>query len=87
MEKGKVLDEAKKIINGERNGQYGDPEDSLEAIALSWTSYLQGYANVTLTGKDAALMMVLLKICREQHSEKRDNLVDAAGYLGIAGDF
>ena len=31
-----------------------------------------------------ALMMVLLKVYREINSHKRDNLVDACGYLEIA---
>jgi len=31
-------------------------------------------------------MMTLFKIAREQNQAKWDNLIDAAGYIGIAGD-
>jgi hypothetical protein len=30
-------------------------------------------------------MMVLFKMARQQNQHKNDNLVDAAGYLGILG--
>lgn len=87
-ERGSVLTEAIKIINGIRQDQYGKPEDSFKIIAVYWTTFLQNKLKdgVTLNSKDTALMMTLFKIAREQNQEKRDNLVDAAGYLGIAGD-
>ena len=34
-----------------------------------------------LSKKDVAMMMVLLKVAREQKAHKRDNLVDAVGYI------
>jgi hypothetical protein len=88
--RGSVLDEAKTIINGERQNVYGNPEDSFEVIAEMWNAYIKGkFPNVELqlNAKDTALMMVLFKIARETHQGKRDNLIDAAGYIGIAGDF
>lgn len=100
--RGAVLDEAIKIINGERQTQYGDPEDSFALISRYWNSYINQLQVKTLVQhgfdpddyklvdmikpKDVAMMMVLLKIARESNQEKLDNLVDAAGYLGIAGD-
>ena len=47
-----------------------------------WSVYL----NKKVTPKDVALCMVLFKICREMGQPKLDNLVDAAGYVGLAGD-
>lgn len=82
--RGKILQEAIDIINGERQDQYGDPEDSFQTIASYWSIYL-GLAD-PLCPKDVALMMVLFKLARESHQGNRDNLVDGAGYLGIAGD-
>lgn len=84
-----ILKEAHRIINGDRQNSYGPPERSLERIASLWSAYLNGKYDVSfeLESKDAGLMMVLLKIAREQHAENRDNLVDAAGYLAlVAGD-
>ena len=81
-ERGSILDEAKEVINGERQNHYGDPEDSFALIAEYWSIYLEK----NVTPQDVAMMMVLFKLARESHQHKRDNLVDAAGYLGILGD-
>lgn len=88
--RGSILDEAKTIINGEHQDQYGSPEDSFRLIGEYWTTYLSGLAPelppVNVTAKDVAVMMVLFKLARQANQHKRDNLVDAAGYLGILGD-
>lgn len=89
--RGSILKEAYNIINGERQDQYGNPEDSFGTIAKLWSVYMDS----TITGrkhldvpsvqpKDVALLMTLLKIARETHTHKRDNLVDAAGYISLA---
>lgn len=89
--RGSVLDDAKKVINGARQDTYGNPEDSFSLIGKYWTTYLSkkfkiNFGDVVIDPHDVALMMTLFKIAREQHQGKRDNLVDAAGYIGIAGD-
>lgn len=88
MTRGKILSEALEVINYDRNNQYGDPEHSFSLIAEYWTVYLnQAVGPISeLDSRDVAYMMTLFKIAREAHQHKRDNLVDAAGYLGIAGD-
>ena len=79
--------EADKIINGERQDQYGSPEDSFERIARYWSAYLQSHETMELDGLDVAHMMVLFKMARMQGQETcRDNYIDAAGYLAIAAD-
>jgi len=80
--RGDILNDALKIINGERQDQYGNPEDSFTKIAALWSEWLC----VELSKKDVAMMMVLLKIARERNQYKRDNILDAAGYLGIYAD-
>lgn len=88
--RGQVLLDAHDIINGERQNVYGSPEDSFELIAGYWNVYMRSICaedhNLDLTGTDAAMMMALFKIAREANQHKRDNIVDAAGYLGIYGD-
>ena len=74
--------EAHKIINGERQNTYGDPEDSFELIAQYWSTYLDD----DISAKDVAMMMVLFKIARIAGSSDEDSFRDAAGYLGIAND-
>jgi hypothetical protein len=79
---GSVLTEALAVINGERQDHYGAPENSFDLIAKLWSAYMGN----PITPKDVAMLMALFKIAREYNQHKRDNLVDAAGYIGIAGD-
>lgn len=80
-----VLDEAKRIIYGDREETYGDPGKNLRHIADQWTLYLkQKYGgDLQLTAEDVCYMMVDLKKCRQVNSSKRDNQVDAIGYLAL----
>ena len=41
MTREEILKEALKCVNGEREQQYGSPEDSFMAIAELWTVYLE----------------------------------------------
>ena len=83
----KLFDEADKIINGERQDQYGRPEDSFDRIARYWSVYLENVNPHDLDALDVAHMMVLFKAARMQGQKpSRDNYVDAAGYLAIAAD-
>ena len=89
MERGKLLfDAAGKIINGERQTSYGNPEDSFAWIAQRWNQYLKGRFNADfeLTAEDVPFMMADFKMARECNQHKPDNLVDAVGYLGIDYD-
>lgn len=89
MERGKLLfDAAGKIINGERQTSYGNPEDSFAWIAQRWTQRIQGRYGVTfdLDTDDVSFMMADLKMARECNQHKPDNLIDATGYLGINYD-
>lgn len=84
----RLFTEAQKIINGERRDQYGDSEDSFNLLGDLWQKYLWYRHKVVcpINKKDAAFMMVLLKVARELHKHKRDNLVDMVGYLGLLDD-
>ena len=88
--RGLILAEALEVINGERQDTYGSPEDSFELIGDYWTVYIREKfkqnPEARITPRDVALMMTLFKIAREHNQAKRDNLVDAAGYIGIASD-
>lgn len=82
MSNGEVLLGAHALVNAERQNDYGPPAASFARIATLWSAYLGN----TVTGKDVAVCMALLKLSREAHSHKRDNLLDAAGYIGLAAD-
>jgi hypothetical protein len=75
-----ILDEANKIIHSDRAASYGPVEDSFERIAKYWEDYL----GIAIDREDVAMMMILLKVARNQHSFKRDNLIDIAGYAALA---
>ena len=89
--RGGVLMDAHRVINGERQQQYGSPEDSHTVIAEMWSGYLQARQSAghgaALAPSDVAHMMVLFKIARQLNGAgKRDNYVDAAGYIACAAD-
>ena len=80
---GSLLDEAKQTITGERQDQYGAPEDSFSRIAAYWTTYLARPVSTL----DVAHLMALMKLARAQgQGFKRDTYVDLAGYAAIAAD-
>ena len=76
-----ILEEAKEVTSGNRQEDYGMPEDSFRGIADYWTVYLDSHEICRrISPTDVAKMMILLKIAREDYRHKRDNLVDIAGY-------
>jgi len=86
MERGKILDKAKEIINGARQDQYGNPENSFDAIAAFWNAYLKNIKG-DLNGYDVAMLMALMKVARMLRAfGHEDSAVDACGYIALAND-
>lgn len=87
-----ILDAAKKIVTGEREKQYGSPEDNFAVIARFWEVYLSercvgGGAEVTLNPDDVAMLMTLMKVARIMTGTfKGDSYIDACGYLACAAE-
>lgn len=82
-ERGTVLDEAKSVINGKRQDQYGDPEDNFALIARLWSD-VTGHS---YTPHDVAMMMTQLKVARiVTGAGSRDNYRDLCGYAALAAD-
>lgn len=87
----KILDEAKKCVCGNREQDYGTPEDSFRLIAQLWESYIRermvGVTDVCINPEDVAIMMALLKIARLAYNpEHMDSWVDLAGYAACGGE-
>lgn len=88
-----ILQQADSLINGERQQSYGHPALNLNLIACQWTNYLRsrhpyidaGIAegDVCISAEDVCWMMALLKMCRQMHRKNPENLIDAAGYIGL----
>jgi hypothetical protein len=70
-----------RLVLGERNDDYGSPRGDFEGIAKMWSGLLYDKLKADITCEEALLMMAALKLRREAHKSKRDNLVDAYGYL------
>lgn len=75
------MQEANCLVNGERLADYGTPRQNYEGIAKVWSGILSPILKRDITPEEAALMMVGLKLQRQAMKHKRDNLVDAHGYL------
>ena len=83
MTRDDILDSAKSIINGERQGTYGKAENSFAVIAQMWTAYL----GKDLTSADVANMMILMKVARNSSGVyKDDNWIDICGYAALGGE-
>jgi hypothetical protein len=80
-----VLQEAERLINGDRQQAYGSAAKSFERIAAFWHAYLKHKLKDTehIEPKDVAAMMILMKVSRSVTSSKRDNWVDAAAYAEL----
>jgi hypothetical protein len=76
-----VLDEAKRLIYGDREGTYGHPFVSLGRIGRFWGVILD---REPIEPEVVALMMAGLKISRLVNDPAaRDGAVDLAGYAGL----
>lgn len=89
-----VLEKARACVCGEREEDYGSPEDSFGCIAELWEAYLRAAciapnAVVTVTPADVAMLMALLKIARVGTSfvgGTADSFVDLAGYAACGAE-
>ena len=81
----RVLSEAERCVCGQREQDYGTPENSFQKIGTFWTAYLN-YA-VKIDAEDVAAMMALLKIARiSENPQHMDNWVDGCGYFSCGGE-
>jgi hypothetical protein len=87
-----VLDEAGRITATDRQASYGHPVEDFTKTAHMWTGIFAGRLRegATITPRDIPLCMIAVKLARQVHRHKRDNLVDIAGYARtasmVAGD-
>lgn len=77
-----ILEEALRITGGDRQNQYGPPDQDFRRVA--------GMMNALFADKlkegaafepfNIAQLMILMKMSRQLHQRKRDNWTDTAGY-------
>jgi len=72
-----ILDEAWELVNGDRQSDYGKAKTNMSRTAKIWS----GILDIDVTPEQVALCMAGVKLARTQQAYKRDNVVDAVGYL------
>ena len=83
MTRTQILTEACRIVNGDRDKQYGRPENNFALIADLWSAYL----GQEVTNIDVAMMMTMLKIARIKTGYYvEDSYIDGCGYMALAGE-
>ena len=83
MKRADILDTAKKCVCGQREQDYGSPEDNFQIIADLWTAY----KGTPFTSLDVAMMMALLKVARiKSGTATADSFIDLAGYAACGGE-
>ena len=78
---GNILHEADKLVHGDRGDDYGSPREDFERTAKLMSAVL----GTSVTAEQVPLLMMCVKLSRQCHKPKRDNLVDIAGYAETAG--
>lgn len=92
MTRKEILETAAACVCGDREEDYGTPEDNFRLIADLWSVYIKKRcafpgANVCVQPEDVAMLMALLKIARIASGRaKSDSFVDLAGYAACGGE-
>lgn len=78
-----ILERANEITAGDRQDFYGHPEDNHTTTARMFSNFIERKygLRLSLDSEDVCVFNVLQKLSRDAHAPKRDNLVDACGYL------
>lgn len=71
------LEIALRITNGDRAADYGPPKPDFLRLGKLWGALL---GVPPIPPDKVGLMLVVLKVNREWHKHKADNIVDIAGY-------
>lgn len=73
-----MLADAAKVISGQRDAQYGGPEDNFGRIAAIWSIIFQR----EFTKEDVAMAMIGVKLARfvSDYGFQPDTWLDIAGY-------
>lgn len=84
MSEESILQEAHRLTHGDRNKDYGHPLDDYTRTAALASALLAHKLKEPLTADEMAMVMICVKLSRQVHRPKRDNMVDAAGYAWVA---
>lgn len=78
-----ILEEAQRLVHGDRGGNYGHPIEDFSRTGQMWGAILSKWRDSdedSVPPELVGLCMAAVKISREVNLPKRDNRVDLAGY-------
>lgn len=75
-----ILEEADRLVHGDRRGDYGTALVNHGKTARLWNEYLGDRLRTKITARDVCWLNILQKASRDTFKPKRDNEVDTAGY-------
>ena len=82
-----VLMDAYAVVHEERDPEYGPAIEDFTSLGVLWATLInrflkkQGFKSIpVIPPRVVGNMMIALKINRDVHFPKRDNMVDVAGY-------
>ena len=79
----RVLSAAERCVCGQREQDYGTPEDNFDRIAKMWSAYM----GVEFNPVDVSMFMVMLKVARiKSGGGTMDSFVDGCGYFSCGGE-
>lgn len=83
MTRSEILEAARKCVCGEREQDYGTPEDNFNLIAALWGAYTgHSYSEI-----DVSMMMAMVKAARiKTGTGTADSYIDLAGYAACGGE-
>ena len=82
MKRTATLTAADNLINGQRQSDYGSPQENFACIGVRWSQI----AGVEIEAWQVALMMADLKIARMAQGPHEDSFIDGCGYLALASE-
>lgn len=74
-----ALEQASSLINGPRQEAYGSPSENFEQLAIRISQIVKA----PVTKRQAAQIMVDMKLARLAHSFQEDSVIDAIAYLAL----
>ena len=82
MHRSEILKTADTLVNGDRQEQYGTPQENFDRIAKGWSVLL----GKEVVPSEVALCLAWLKMARLVNGPHDDSYIDGAAYLALAGE-
>lgn len=74
-----ALEQASSLINGPRQAAYGSPHENFERLAVR----ISQITEQPITKRQAAQILVEVKLARLAHGYHEDSVIDAIAYLAL----